>query len=111
MTESEKAKDRVLGSIWDSLEFIPHSQRREFAERILCPPRPKSDMELMMELQRRYDELQADCKDLLSVVINLSLGKEEPRMVEFNNSGGYPSCILDFIRQHATWSKDPINKE
>ncbi len=111
MTESEKAKDRVLESIWDSLGFMPHSERREFAERILCPPHQKSDMELMMELQRKYDEPQADCKDLLSVVVNLAQGKEEPRMVEFNDSDGYPSMVLDFIRQHATWSKEPINKE
>ena len=111
MTESEKAKDRVLKSIWDSLEFMPHSERREFAERMLCPPRPKSDMELKMELQRKYDELQADCKDLFSIVVNLSEGKEEPRMVEFNDSNGYPSYILVLIRQHASWIKDPINKE
>lgn len=111
MTESEKAKDRILESIWDSLEFMPHSERRELAERMLCPPRPKSDMELMMELQRKYDELQADCKDLFSIVVNLSEGKEEPRMIVFNDSDGYPSCILDLMRQHATWSKEPINKE
>lgn len=111
MTESEKAKDRILEYIWDSLEFMPHSERREFAERMLCPPRPKSDMELMMELQRKYDELQADCKDLLSVVVNLSRGKEEPAMVEFNDPDGYPSMVLDFIQQHATWSKETINKE
>ena len=111
MTESKKAKDRVLESIWGSLEFTSHSERREFAERMLCPPRPKSDIELMMELQRKYDELQADCKDLLSVVVNLAQGKEEPRMVEFNDSDGCPSMVLDFIRQHATWSKEPINKE
>jgi hypothetical protein len=111
MTESEKAKDRILESIWDSLEFMSHSERRELAERMLCPPRPKSDMELMAELQRKYDELQADCKDLLSVVVNLAQGKEEPRMIEFNDSDGYPRCILDLMRQHATWSKEPINKE
>lgn len=111
MTESEKAKDRVLESIWDSITLMPHSERREFAERILCPPHQKSDMELMMELQRKYDELQADCKDLFSIVVNLSEGKEEPRMIVFNDSDGYPSCILDFIRQHATWSKESINKE
>lgn len=105
MTESEKAKDRILESIWDSLEFMSHSERRELAERLLCPPRPKSDMELMMELQRKYDELQADCKGLFSIVVNLSEGKEEPRMVEFNDSDGYPSCILDLMRQHASWSK------
>lgn len=58
-----------------------------------------------MELQRKYDELQADCKDLMSVVVNLSREKEEPTMVEFNDPDGYPSIVLDFIREHATWSK------
>lgn len=111
MTESEKAKDRVLESIWDSLGFMPHSERREFAERILCPPHQKSDMELMMELQRKYDELQADCKDLFSVVVNLAQGKEEPTMIQFNDSSGYPSSILAYIREHTTWGKEPINKE
>lgn len=100
-----------MESLWESLEFMSHSERRELAERLLCPPPQKSDMELMMELQRKYDELQADCKDLFSVVVNLSEGKEEPRMVEFNDSNGYPSCVLDLMRQHATWSKEPINKE
>ena len=52
-----------------------------------------------------------NCKDLFSVVVNLSEGKEESRMVEFNDSNGYPSCVLDLMRQHATWSKEPINKE
>ena len=111
MTDSEKAKDRVLKSIWDSLDLMSYSERREFAERILCPPQQKSDMELMMELQRKYDELQADCKDLFSVVVNLAQGKEEPTMLQFNSSDGYPSSILTFIREHATWSKEPINKE
>ena len=71
----------------------------------------KCDLNAVMELQRKYDELQADCKDLFSVVVNLSEGKEEPRMVEFNDSNGYPSCVLDLMRQHATWSREPINKE
>lgn len=71
----------------------------------------KCDLNAVMELQRKYDELQADCKDLLSVVVNLAQGKEEPRMIEFNDSDGYPSMVLDFIREHATWSKEPINKE
>lgn len=71
----------------------------------------KCDLNVVMELQRKYDELQADCKDLFSIVVNLSEGKEGPRMVEFNDSNGYPSMVLDFIRRHATWSKEPINKE
>ena len=32
-------------------------------------------------------------------------------MVQFNNPDGYPSIVLDIIRYHATWSKEPINKE
>lgn len=90
---------------------MTHSERKEMAEHILCPPRPKSDMELALELQRKYDELQADCKDLFSVVVNLSRGEKEPAMVEFNDPNGYPSIVLDFIREHATWSKEPLNKD
>ncbi len=63
----------------------------------------KSDMQLVMELQRKYDELQADCKDLFNVVVNLASGKEEPFIAEFNDPNGYPSAILRFIRKHANW--------
>lgn len=69
------------------------------------------DLNAVMELQRKYDELQADCKDLLSAVANLMRGEKEPTMVQFNNPDGYPSIVLDIIRYHATWSKEPINKE
>ena len=71
----------------------------------------KCDLNAVMELQRKYDELQADCKDLLSVVANLMRGEKEPTMVQFNSPDGYPSIVLDVIRHHATWSKEPINKE
>ena len=71
----------------------------------------KCDLNAVMELQRKYDELQADCKDLFSVVANLMRGEKEPIMVQFNNPDGYPSIVLDIIRHHATWSKEPINKE
>lgn len=71
----------------------------------------KCDLNAVMELQRKYDELQADCKDLLSVVANLMRGEKEPAMVEFNDPNGYPYFVLDIIRHHATWSKEPINKE
>lgn len=71
----------------------------------------KCDLNTVMELQRKYDELQADCKDLLSVVANLMRGEKEPTMVSFNNPDGYPSIVLDIIRLHTTWSKEPINKE
>lgn len=66
----------------------------------------KCDLDVVLELQRKYDELNADCKDLLSVVVNLSQGREEPTMVEFNDPGGAPSLILDFIREHASWAKN-----
>lgn len=71
----------------------------------------KCDLNAVLELQRKYDELQADCKDLLSIVVNLSQGREEPTMVVFNDSGGYPAATIDFIRKHATWSKETINKD
>lgn len=71
----------------------------------------KCDLNAVMELQRKYDELQADCKDLLSVVANLMRGKKESTMVELNDPDGYPRFVLDLIRRHATWSKEPINKE
>lgn len=63
------------------------------------------DVQQFLELQCKYDELIADCKDLLNVVINLSEEKGEPTMVLFNDPNGYPSIILNFIRNHATWSK------
>lgn len=63
----------------------------------------KSDLQLVLDLQKKYDELQADCKDLFSVVVNLVSGKEEPFIVEFNDPDGYPSAILRFIRKHANW--------
>jgi len=71
----------------------------------------KCDLNAVLELQRKYDELQADCKDLLSIVVNLSQGKEEPTMVQFNDPNSDPSVILDFIRTHATWSKEIIDQE
>lgn len=71
----------------------------------------KRDINEVLELQRKYDELQADCKDLLSVVVNLSNGNGEPTMVQFNDPIGYPSKILDFIRDYSTWSKEPKIKD
>lgn len=65
----------------------------------------RCDLNAVLELQRKYDELQSDCKDLLSVVANLSQGKNEPTMVEFNDPDGYPSIVLDFIRRDSTWNK------
>ena len=105
MTDSEKAKDRVLKQLWESLDVPTYWERKELAERMFCPKPPKTDMEQALELQKKYDELQADCKDLFSVIVNLSQGKEEPTMVEFNDPSGFPSSILDFIREYAMWKK------
>lgn len=71
----------------------------------------KCDLNTVLELQRKYDELQADCKDLLNIIVNLSHGKKEPTMLQFNDPNGYPADILYYIRKHATWSKEPINKD
>lgn len=68
----------------------------------------KSDLETMLELQRKYDELQADCKALLGVITNLSNGREEPLIVEFydpDESGCLNAC-LGMIREYATWNKE-----
>ncbi len=66
----------------------------------------KCDLNAVLELQRKYDELQTDCRDLLNIVINLSQGKEEPTMLQFNVPDGYPADILYYIRKHATWNKE-----
>lgn len=67
----------------------------------------KSDLETMLDLQRKYDELQADCKALLSVIASLSNSREEPKIVEFYNpdESDYLSACLEMIREHATWNK------
>lgn len=61
----------------------------------------------MLELQRKYDELQADSKALLGIIVNLSNGREEPKIVEFYNpdESDYLSACLEMIREHATWNK------
>ena len=66
----------------------------------------KVDLDAVLKLQRDYDEIQADCKDLFNVILNLSQGKEEPTMVLFNDPFGYPNDCLNLIRNHATWNKD-----
>lgn len=60
-------------------------------------------LECLLNLQKQYDELLADCKDMFSVVVNLKKGRVEPTMVEFNDPNGYPSMVLDFIRDFALW--------
>lgn len=51
----------------------------------------------ILELQRKYDELQADCKDLLNYVINVVQGSGSCLLVEFNDSEGFPAMILNLL--------------
>lgn len=57
----------------------------------------KVDLSAVLELQRKYDELQADCKDLLSVVVALVSDDREPLCVQFNDRYGYPNHIVQIL--------------
>lgn len=63
----------------------------------------KVDLQAVLELQRKYDELQADCKDMLVIVASLVLGNGEPICVEFNDRNGYPyhsvQMLCDYFRK------------
>ena len=67
----------------------------------------EKQIEQALYWQRKYDELNADCKDLMSAVINLIRGDgentSEPIFLQFNEKFGYPSAILDAIRNSALW--------
>lgn len=65
----------------------------------------KVDLDAVLKLQRDYDALEADCKTLLNIIVNLAKGKEEPTMLEFNDHEGYLSFVIDLIHKHATWQK------
>lgn len=71
----------------------------------------KVDLDAVLKLQRDYDELQADCKDLFNVIVNLAKGEKEPTMVQFNDIGGYLYWCLKLIREHATWNVEPKTEE
>lgn len=57
----------------------------------------KVDLSAVLELQRKYDELQADCKDLLSVVAALLSDDREPLCVQLNDQYGYPNHIAKIL--------------
>ena len=57
----------------------------------------KVDLSAVLELQRKYDELQADCKNLLSVVVALVLDDRKPLCVQFNDRDGYPNYIVQIL--------------
>lgn len=62
------------------------------------------DVQAMMRLQRKYDNLKADCKDFFNVILNLSEGRGEMRVAQFNYPDAFLSAALDKIREHATWN-------
>ena len=52
--------------------------------------------ELIVNLTRKYDALDADCKDLLSAVYTIHQG-HRPYKVEFNDRYGYVSAVMKLI--------------
>ena len=52
--------------------------------------------ELIVNLTRKYDALDADCKELLSAVYIIQQG-HRPYMVEFNDRNGYVSAVMKLI--------------
>lgn len=67
----------------------------------------EKQIEQALYWQRKYDELNADCKDLLSAVANLvqtnGRNTDEPTFLQFNEDDGYPSHILSLIRNSGLW--------
>lgn len=67
----------------------------------------EKQIEQALYWQRKYDELNADCKDLFSAVANLvktnGRNTEEPTFLQFNEEDGFPSATLDLIRNSALW--------
>lgn len=57
----------------------------------------KVDLSAVLELQRKYDELQADCKDLLSIVIALVSDGRKPLCIELNDRNGYPYHAVQIL--------------
>ena len=52
--------------------------------------------ELIVNLTRKYDALNADCKELLSAVYAIHQG-HRPYMVAFNDRYGYVSAVMKLI--------------
>lgn len=53
--------------------------------------------EKMQALRREYDELLADCKDLLSGVNLIKNGISPEYLVQFNDPFGYPAAALKLL--------------
>lgn len=52
--------------------------------------------ELIVNLNRKYDALDADCKALLRAVYTIHQG-HRPYMVKFNDRNGYVSAVMKLI--------------
>lgn len=64
------------------------------------------DIHSALYWQKKYLELEADCKDFFSVICNAFLDRgttTEPIMIEFNDEKGYLSSALDIIRDSGFW--------
>lgn len=53
--------------------------------------------EKLLALRHEYDELLADCKDLLSGVNLLKNGQSPEYLVQFNDPSGYPAAALKLL--------------
>lgn len=63
-------------------------------------------LETALYWQKKYLELQADCKDLYSVVVNLCRERgteKQPVMLQFNEPNGYPHEVLEMLRESGIW--------
>lgn len=67
----------------------------------------EKQIEQALYWQRKYDELDADCQKLFSIVLNLidenSGNTEKPTFLEFNDPHGIPSFLSDMLRMSALW--------
>lgn len=56
-----------------------------------------SNIAVVRDLQRRYDELNADCKDLCNAIINWVEKGVDIKLIEFNDNDGLPSVIYRYL--------------
>lgn len=63
----------------------------------------KEQLHEILELRRKYDELQADCKDLCSIVAGFTTNIGEVACIEFNDTEGWPhlsaQMLYDYFRR------------
>lgn len=62
--------------------------------------RKARDLATALDIQREYDELNADCKDLFNVLINWGVEGQEITILEFNDRFGWPKAIYDYLMQN-----------